>query len=391
VPRGLELAAATAMALTGIHRLLELGQSTWLDYLDRRLLASGELDRLIAYGALRGVTSNPTIFQKAIASSDDYDAFFRNASPLESDARLLERLMVLDVGMACDRLRSVYETSAGADGFASIEVSPGLANNTAASIEEATRLWSQIDRPNLLVKIPGTAAGVPAIERCLAGGININITLLFSVERYLEVVEAYLRALEERVRAGHPIDRMASVASFFVSRVDTKVDRALDAIPNALRGSAGALRGQIAIANAKRAYGEFQRIMASERWKRLAARGARPQRLLWASTSPKDPAYHELYYVEALIGPDTIDTMTPDCFHAMADHGRAEVRLSADRAEAERQLEELGALGIDLGRVSLELEREGVVAFSESYAKALKSIADKRASTSVGGVAHARA
>jgi transaldolase len=366
--------------MTTIHRLAELGQSTWYDFVDRKLLDSGELERLISQSGLRGVTSNPTIFQKAIAGSSDYDAFLRSAPPSDSDARLLERLMVSDLASACDRLRPVYEATNGADGFGSIEVSPRLAHNTIGSIDEAVRLWAQVDRANLMVKIPGTAEGVPAIERCLVAGININITLLFSVERYLEVADAYLRALEERVRARQPIDRIASVASFFVSRIDTKVDKALDAMPNSLRGTAGALRGQIAIANAKRAYAEFERMAASKRWAELAARGAHPQRLLWASTSPKDPAYHELYYVEGLIGPNTIDTMTPDCFRAFLDRGKPEVTLTAATDHARAQLAELKGLEIDLGQITADLEREGVASFAESYAKALKSIAEKRTS-----------
>jgi transaldolase len=361
-----------------IRRLEELGQSVWLDYVDRKLLLSGELDRMIMEDGLKGVTSNPTIFQKAIAGSDDYDAFVKAAPASEPDASVLERLMVRDLTMACDQLRIVHSGSDGADGFASIEVAPALAGDTAGSVAQATRLWRAIDRPNLMVKIPGTRAGLPAIEQCLADGINVNITLLFSVARYREVIEAHLRALERRAAAGQPIDRVASVASFFVSRVDTKVDKALDALPNSLAGAAGGLRGQIAIANAKIAYEEYQRVIASDRWKALAAKGARPQRLLWASTSTKDPTYPDLYYAEALIGPDTVDTMTPATFRAYLDHGEPEPRLARDVKGAHGQLTALVTFGIDLDAITGHLEDEGVASFAESFAKALRAIAAAR-------------
>jgi transaldolase len=361
-----------------IQRLEELGQSVWLDFLDRSLLTSGELERMVAKDGLRGITSNPTIFQKAIASSGDYDALIQSAPPSESEASILERLMVRDLALACDKLRSVYDSSAGGDGFASIEVAPGLAGDTAGSVEQAARLWAAVNRPNLMVKIPGTRAGLPAIESCLCHGININITLLFSVSRYREVIEAYLRALEQRAAAKQPLDRVASVASFFVSRVDTKVDKALDALPNALRGTGGALRGQIAVANAKLAYETFGRILASDRWKALAAKGARPQRLLWASTSPKDPAYDELYYAEALVGAPTVDTMTPATFRKYLEHGKPEPRLTQDHERARRQIAALKPLAIDLERITDHLEDEGVASFAESFTKALRSLADKR-------------
>jgi transketolase len=356
-----------------IQRLAELGQSAWLDDLDRRLLTSGDFRRMVEQDGLRGVTSNPTIFQKAIASSDDYDALIREAAPGESDASILERIMVRDLTLACDELRPAFERSNGADGFASIEVDPLVADDTTAQIEQATRLWRAVDRPNLMVKIPATAAGVPAIETCLACGININVTLLFSVERYREVTLAFLSALEQRVRAGEPIDRLCSVASFFVSRVDTKVDKLLDAMPGARE-----LRGKIAIANAKLAYEEYERTIASDRWKALAAKGARPQRVLWGSTSPKDPAYGDTYYIDALIGRDTVDTMTQECFRAFLDHGKPEPRLDRGREEAHREIEALAELRIDFSKVTEALEREGVEKFAESYRKSLKAIADKR-------------
>jgi transaldolase len=378
---------------TAIHRLLDLGQSTWLDYLDRRLLSSGRLDELVASGGIRGLTSNPTIFEKAISGSQDYDAFFETASPEESDAQVLERLMVEDLRGACDRLRPVYDATRGADGFASIEVPPGLAGDTFGTIDAAGRLWRLVDRPNLMVKIPGTRAGVPAIERCLSAGININVTLLFSVERYIEVANAYMNALESRLGDRKPIEHLASVASFFVSRIDAKIDPKLDVMPNALRGAAGHLRGRIAIANAKHAYAEYLRILGSPRWAELAAQGSRPQRLLWASTSPKDRAYDEVYYVEALIGADTIDTMTPECFRAYIDHGKPEPRLEGGAGMSQKELLELGELSVDLPVVLAQLEREGVQKFEESYKKALATIAEKRRAATRSGVSapmHAR-
>lgn len=361
-----------------IQRLAELGQSAWLDFLDRRLLTSGELRRLVDEDGIRGVTSNPTIFEKAISSSSDYDDVIRSAPASDSDARVLERIMVRDLTLACDELRAVYDRTNGADGFASIEVDPTIAHDTAAQVEQAKRLWDAVDRPNLMVKIPATRAGLPAIESCLAHGININITLLFSVSRYREVEEAYLRALERRVATGKPLDRVASVASFFVSRIDTKIDALLDAMPNALRGAAGALRGQIAIANAKIAYEEYERRAGSERFRALAAKGARPQRLLWGSTSPKDPRYADIYYVEALAGRDTVDTMTLDCVRAYLDHGAPEERLTRDRDRAHRQMAALAELAVDFERVTDQVEEEGVEKFVKSFRDSLRAIAAKR-------------
>jgi transaldolase len=361
-----------------MERLGEIGQSAWLDFIDHALLSSGELKRLIESEGVSGVTSNPTIFHKAIAGSGDYDQVIAAAAPSETDAALLERLMVKDITLACDALRPVYDRSAGADGFASIEVAPSLAGDVAASVEQAVRLWSAVGRPNLLVKIPGTRAALPAIESCLTHGIGINITLLFSVPRYRQVIEAYLHALERRVAANEPIDKIASVASFFVSRVDTKVDGALDALPEHRRARASKLRGRIAVANAKLAYAELSRVLASDRWKALAARGARPQRLLWASTSPKDAAYGDLHYVAPLVGAHTIDTMTPATLRAFLDHGEPEARLARDVDQAREQLAALAALGIDLGELTEQLEAEGVRSFADSFERTLKSVAEKR-------------
>jgi transaldolase len=361
-----------------IRRLRELGQSVWLDFLDRALLATGDLDRMIADDGLAGLTSNPTIFQKAIAASNAYDDFVRRASPSDSDADVLERIMVREVTEACDRFRALYDATRGGDGFVSIEVSPELARDTDKTIDEARRLWRSVSRPNLMVKIPGTREGLPAIERCLSEGININITLLFAVSRYVEVAHAYLRALDARSTRNEPIDRVASVASFFVSRIDTKVDKALAAVSTLRQTAAAALRGKIAIANAKLAYAELQKIVAEDRFRSLAACGARPQRVLWASTSTKDPAYPDVYYPDALVGADTVDTMTKETFLAYKDHGRPGPRITEDLDIAREQIAMLSFLGIDFDAITRALEDEGVRLFAESHAAAMRTIAEKR-------------
>jgi transaldolase len=361
-----------------IEGLRACGQSVWLDFLDRKLLDSGDLDTLVKTAGLHGLTSNPTIFQKAIAASNAYDDLVGSAARDEPDSSVLERLMVRDIRAACDRLRPVYDRSGGADGVASLEGSPAAAFDTEQSMVEARRLWDAVERPNVMVKIPGTKEGLVAIERCLASGININITLLFSVRRYLEVALAYLSALETRTAEGKPIDRVASVASFFVSRVDTKVDKALDALEPNSGTRARALRGHIAIANSKLAYAEYESIVRSERWKALAAQRSRPQRLLWASTSPKDPAYPDTYYAEALVGPDTVDTMTLECLRAYLDHGHPEVRLDKAVTLARQEVSSLAAFGIDLASIELDLEKEGVASFADSYQRALETIRDRR-------------
>src|SRR6185503_9757626 len=277
-------------------QLTRLGQSVWLDFITRDLLRSGELSRLIVEDGLRGMTTNPTIFEKAIAGSTLYDGDIRRvAAGGANPGRVIESLAVADVRTACDAFRPLYETTEGRDGFVSIEVSPELAYDTEATVVDARRLWQTVDRPNLMVKIPGTKEGLPAIERCLTEGMSINVTLLFGLERYAEVREAYLSALEQRVQRGQPVDRIASVASFFVSRVDSRVDKEL-----AKKGDAGkALSGQIAIANAQVAYADFTKTFCGDRWEALAKHGARVQRPLWASTSTKDPNLSDVLYVEA--------------------------------------------------------------------------------------------
>jgi transaldolase len=366
-----------------LKKLRELGQSVWYDYIRRDLYATGELERLIREDGLAGMTSNPTIFQKAIAETELYDEDVRRAGAEGKEPfAIFDELSIQDVTRAADVFRPIFDRTNGGDGYVSIEVGPKLASDTEGSIKEAHRLWDACARPNVMVKIPGTAAGVPAIRRCLADGVNINITLLFSVSRHREVMEAYLSALEERVAAGRGIESLHSVASFFVSRVDTNVDKKLDKIAkedgDGDRGKAArALRGKAAIANARLAYQAFREVFGSPRFASLARRGARIQRPLWASTSTKDPSYPDLYYVEALIAPDTVDTMPPETFAAYREHGNPQVRIYEDLDGARRVFPRLEELGIDEPRVSRELEEEGVKKFSDSYESLIKTLAEK--------------
>jgi transaldolase len=354
-------------------RLGELGQSPWYDYITRDLVATGELARLIAEDGLRGMTSNPTIFEKAIAGSRLYDDDIRaQADAGRSPREIFEHLAVADVRAACDAFGPVYEASAGGDGLVSLEVSPTLANDTTATIHEAERLWRAVDRPNAMIKIPGTPEGLPAIAHCIAAGVSVNVTLLFSVERYGEVIEAFLAGLERRLEAGLPLRPIASVASFFVSRVDGKVDPLLDQMGDPTR-----LRGRIAIANACAAYRLFEWSLGTPRWDRLAKAGARPQRPLWASTSTKDPRYSDVHYVEALVAPRTVNTLPPETFAAYHDHGRPAVRIGEGMIEAPALLQALASLGIDLATITRELEIDGVAKFAASYASLLAGIETK--------------
>jgi len=351
-------------------RLGRLGQSPWYDYITRDLVASGELARLIAEDGLRGMTSNPTIFEKAIGGSRLYDEEIRSLTDAGRGAQeIFEHLAVADVRAACDAFAPVHEASAGSDGLVSLEVSPELANDTAATIHEAERLWRALDRPNAMIKIPGTAEGLPAIAHCIAAGISVNVTLLFSVERYGEVIEAFLGGLERRLEAGRPLQPVASVASFFVSRVDAKVDPLLDRL-----GDPRGLRGRIAIANGCAAYRLFEWSLGTPRWDRLAKAGARPQRPLWASTSTKDPRYSDVHYVEALVAPRTVNTLPPETFAAYRDHGRPAVRIQEGVGAAPGQLTALSELGIDLATITRELEAEGVAKFAASYTSLLAGI-----------------
>lgn len=373
------------MSANPLKRLCELGQSVWYDYIRRDLYTSGELRRLIEEDGLRGMTSNPTIFQKAIAETELYDEDIRReAAKGKSPAAIFEALAVQDVQRAADVFRPVYDKSGGNDGFVSIEVGPHLARDTEGSVAEARRLWMSCARPNVMVKIPGTAQGVPAIRRCLAEGININITLLFSVERYREVMEAYLSACEERVSKGEAVHGLHSVASFFVSRVDTNVDKKLDKVAKEgkterERQLAKDLRGKVAIANARVAYKAFEETFGGGRARFLALKEkkAHLQRPLWASTSTKDPSYPELYYAEALIAPNTVDTLPPETFAAYRDHGDPKVRIHDDLFGAHAAFRGLDELGIDERQVSRELEEEGVKKFADSFDSLLKAVEEK--------------
>lgn len=360
---------------TKMRALLNVGQSVWLDYLHRRLIRSGELQALINHG-LRGMTSNPTIFEQAIGESADYNNEIADlASSGKTDREIFETLATQDVREAADLFRPVYRATGGTDGFVSIEVSPDVAHDTDGSVSEARRLWKTVDRPNVMIKIPGTREGWPAIERCLIEGMNINITLLFSVQHYQEVSEAYMRALEARVGLGQPIDRISSVASFFVSRVDTEVDKRLQA----KGGSLLSLRGKVAIAGARLAYAMFMQTMRSTRWRALEAKGAQRQRLLWASVGTKNPEYSDVMYVESLIGPDTVTTIPPDTLTQFDDHGKVADALGiATEAELRRVMETLAAGGIHFADINHTLEAEGIDKFAKSFEKLLGAIAKRR-------------
>jgi transaldolase len=363
-------------------RLRELGQSVWLDYI-RRDLFDGELERLIEEDGLAGMTSNPTIFDGAISDTDLYDDVIRECGPDMEPDEIFEKLAVADVQQAADHFRPLFDRTEGRDGFVSIEVRPALANDTGGTIEEVRRLWTSCDRPNVMVKIPGTREGLPAIRQCLFEGININITLLFSVERYLEVMDAWFDAFEDRIEAGEPVDRLSSVASFFVSRVDTNVDKRLEALLERAEGKETdrirGLLGQAGIANAKIAYERFEERFRSAPFAALEEKGARLQRPLWASTSTKNPEFPDTYYVDNLIAPDTVNTLPPDTLDAFRDHGDPKVRISEGRDEAHRVMDDLDDLGIDFGDVTRELEVEGVEKFGKSYDDLLETIREERA------------
>jgi len=372
-----------------LHDLHPLGQSVWLDYIRRGMLESGELEEMIRRYDLRGVTSNPSIFEQAIGDSDDYDDELSSLASGGADAdRAFETVAVADIQRACDLFRSIYDAAGGHDGLVSIEVSPTLADDTEKTLEDARRLWKSVDRPNVMIKVPGTEAGIPAIEQLLADGTNVNITLLFSVAGYERVMEAYLRGLERRAEAGQPLDRVASVASFFVSRVDASVDAALDKIiekggENAEK--ARGLKGRAAVANAKLAYARFQEIFSGERWERLAARGAKVQRPLWASTSTKNPEYRDVIYVEELVGPHTVNTMPLNTVEAFADHGVARRSVDQDVDRARADLAALHELGIDLDDVTEKLQVEGVDKFAKSFRQMLDVVGQKLARVAHAG------
>ena len=357
-----------------LQRLWDLGQSPWIDFIDRDLIASSKLADLVDQG-IRGLTSNPTIFAKAVATGQ-YDDLVRRQIEAGNDARTIyEEIAVTDVGDAADVLRRVYDESDGADGFASIEVEPDLAADTGGTVARARELWARLERPNVFIKIPATEEGIPAIEATIGAGVNVNVTLMFSVEVYRRVARAYIAGLRARHGRGEDISRVASVASFFVSRVDTKVDKALDEMGS---DDAKQARGKAAIANAKLAYEAFSEIFGGDEFADLRAAGARVQRCLWASTSTKNPDYRDVLYVEELIGPDTVDTMPTETITAFLDHGRVEQTIDRDVDAAHAALGELKELGIDMQRVTDELIDEGVASFSKSFDELIESIESKR-------------
>jgi transaldolase len=363
-------------------RLWQLGQSPWHDNIRRQLLTSGSLKRMVDDGDITGLTSNPTIFEQAIGGSTDYDAdLHRLARDGKTAEEIFDALAIDDIRNAADVLAPVFERTGGADGFVSIEVAPKLANETQATIREARRLWSTVNRPNLMVKIPATAAGIPAIEQSIADGLSINVTLIFSLKRYEEVMDAYLRGLIRRLEAGQKIDRVSSVASFFVSRVDTLVDKLLDekiAAGAERKELLASLKGKAAIANAKLAYAEFRKKFSTEAYAGLKNHGARLQRPLWASTSTKNPAYPDTYYAEALVGPDTVDTMPPATLAAYKDHGNPEVRIDKNLDEARRVMDQLAEAGIHMDEVTKKLEIDGVASFTKSFDSLIVTVEKRR-------------
>jgi transaldolase len=360
------------MATSRLHELSEHGVSVWIDSLGREMLETGELARLMADDSVVGVTSNPTIFQKALAEAEWYDEQLREAArQTEDPLELFFTLALEDIRDACDLLRHVWERTGGIDGYVSMEVDPRIAYDRMAQFEQAKRFHAEVDRPNLYVKIPGTEPGLGAIEDSIAAGRSINVTLIFSLARYAAVVEAYLRGLERLVAGGGDPSTVNSVASFFVSRVDTEADRRLE------EAGRGDLAGRLAIANAKLAYAHWQEAFAGERWEFLLSKGARPQRCLWASTSTKNPAYRDVLYVEELIGRDVVNTMPLETVEAFQDHGEVRATLETGVEEARALLDELAAAGVDYDDVVATLEDEGVQKFSDSFAELLAGIQEK--------------
>ena len=369
------------MAKNPLILLTERGQSLWLDNLSRPLIRDGGLARLIQEDGMSGVTSNPAIFQKAMTTGDAYDDQIRKVAGTGASADdLYEALAIEDIRGAADVLRPVYQSSDGVDGFVSLEVSPHLARDARGTIDDAARLWKAVDRPNILIKIPGTDEAVPAIEECLARGININITLLFSLDAHRKVIEAYFRALVRRLERGEPLKGVASVASFFLSRIDTNVDKALDRIVASGGDAKEAknLRGKTAIANARLAYRMWKEMHASERWARLRKAGARLQRPLWASTSTKDPSESDVKYVESLIGPHTVNTMPDETVAAFRDHGRVAETIESDLDGARDGMKRLAAIGIDIDRVTSDLVTEGIDKFVKPFDALLAALDGKR-------------
>ena len=357
--------------MSRLAKLHDEGQSIWLDNIDREMLHNGDLEKRILEDSLTGMTSNPTIFEKALAEGSEYDDQLASAPAGTSPHDLFELVETTDVQRACDLFAGVYSRTRGADGYVSIEVSPGVANESAATVEEAKRLWETVDRPNVMVKVPGTEQGTLAVRELIAAGINVNITLLFSTDAHDRVIDAYMSGLEDRITTGNPVDHVFSVASFFVSRVDTEIDKRLDALVKTAiptdRDRLKMLKGRAAVANAKLAYRLFRRRFGEDRWKALEARGARLQQPLWASTGVKNPAYRDVMYVEELIGPDTINTMPPALIEAFRDHGDVQRTVDKRVGAAEGVLREIEAVGISLREVTDKLLVDGLASFQKSF------------------------
>jgi len=362
------------MATNKVKEIHSFGQSIWLDFIDREIISSGKLKKLIDEEGIRGVTSNPAIFEKAITSSSDYDADITElAKTTENNEEIFFGLAVSDIQKATALFEGIYnEGTVGEDGYVSLEVSPFLALDAEGTAKQAVDLWQKVDRKNVMIKIPGTKPGLEAIRQSIGKGININVTLLFGLPRYEEVTEAYISGLEDHLAAGHSISHISSVASFFLSRIDVLVDPLLD------EKGLGDLKGEVAIASAKKAYEIYKRVFSGERWEKLAAKGAKPQRLLWASTSSKNPAFKDTKYVEALIGPDTVDTVPWETIIAFAGHGIAANTLEEGLDKATETLERLKAAGIDLDALTQQLEDEGIEKFNKPFEKLLQAIEDQK-------------
>jgi transaldolase len=356
-----------------VKTIPNLGQSIWLDFFDREMMDKNELQKLIDEDGLSGITSNPSIFEKAISSSEDYDEDIRKfAGEQKNNEEIFFGFAVSDIKRAADILKPVYEKANGQDGFVSLEVSPHLANDTEGSIKQAMQLWKAVSRKNVMIKIPGTKEGLPAIRKCISEGVNVNVTLLFGLKRYREVTDAYISGLEDRLKANQPIESIASVASFFLSRIDTLIDPILQ------EKGLGNLKGEVAIASAKEAYQIYKEAFQGERFKKLGKQGAKPQKVLWASTSSKDPAFSDVKYVEALIGPNTINTLPMETIDAFRDHGQAANLLENDLPHASMVLQQLKDNGIDINDITRKLEEEGVEKFNKAFDKLLNAIDSKK-------------
>ncbi len=367
------------MKNNSLKQLETFGQSIWLDYIRRDLIVSGELRRLIKEDGLQGMTSNPTIFEKAIGESHHYDADIKSLVLQGKDPKTIyEALSQHDVQSAADEFRALYESSDGKDGYVSLEVNPHLAHDTAGTIKEAQRLWKALNRPNVFIKVPATAEGLPAIQQLISEGINVNVTLLFGLPRYRQVAEAYLKGLEERLAQGKPIKRISSVASFFLSRIDTLADPLLKTSSTQggeMTDLAEKAMGQVAVASAKMAYQIYKEIFSSDRFKKLAAQGASVQRLLWASTGTKNPEYSDVKYIDSLIGPDTINTFPVETLNAYRDHGDPSATIEKDVTEATRIIKHLPTLGISLDKITQQLEDEGVDKFIKMFDQLMNTLA----------------